>query len=155
MFLVFFFHVGFCSRRSCRCYWRRCVEINELNNLLIIRLVGVIFSKRRWKWQGGRSIVFIVIASHLHGPIGSILTLRFMWYEFVGSIPCFVLLSMGALVFLPPQKPMGGFMKSFYDVKIWRLAVKPSTCFAQKHTFNIDIKPSRLPNCGLNCVHFW
>jgi hypothetical protein len=33
---------------------------------------------------------------------------------------------------------MGGFMESFFDVKIW-LAVKPSTSFAQKHTFNIDI----------------
>jgi hypothetical protein len=29
----------------------------------------------------------------------------------------------------------------FFDVKIWRLAVKPSTCFAQKHTFHININP--------------
>jgi hypothetical protein len=35
---------------------------------------------------------------------------------------------------------IGGFMESFFDVKIWRLAVKPPTCFAQKHTFNIDLK---------------
>jgi hypothetical protein len=26
---------------------------------------------------------------------------------------------------------MGGYVESFFDVKIWRLAVKPSTCFAQ------------------------
>jgi hypothetical protein len=34
---------------------------------------------------------------------------------------------------------MIGFMESFF----WRqnLAVKPSTCFAQKQTFNIDINP--------------